>query len=195
MQPHPFLEAFNGKQLSKSFLSSIINVLPKQQGLKEAKDFRRVSLLNMDQKILAHVLANRIKKIKDLVHDNQYAYIKGRTIHNALRDVKHRMTEKGTDWCLVGIVCEKACDRVDRKYMFQVLRKTKFPENFINIIENIYENKTASLIVNGYVSSKIKQTRGVRQGCPLSVSLIVHHSTRAFSRLSEVPQLVPTRYN
>ena len=77
-----FKEAFNGKQLPKSFSSSIISRLPKQQGLKEAKDFRRVSLLNMDQKVLAHVLANRIKKIKDLVHDNQYAYIKGRSIHN-----------------------------------------------------------------------------------------------------------------
>ena len=118
-----FQEAFNGKQLPKSFSSSINSLLPKQQGLKEAKDFRPVSLLNMDQKILAHVLANRIKKIENLVHEDQYAYIKGRCIHNALWDVKHRMTERDTDWCLVGMDCEKAFDRVERKYMFKSLEK------------------------------------------------------------------------
>ena len=133
-----FQEAFNGKHLPKSFSSSIISLLPEQQGLKEAKDFRSASLLNMDQKILAHVLANRIKKIKNLVHEAQYGYIKGRSIHDALWDVKHRMTEKDTDWCLVGIDCEKAFDRDARKYMFQVLRKMKFPEVFINIIEKTF---------------------------------------------------------
>ena len=140
---------------------------PETTTLKEAKGFRPVSLLNMDQKILAYVLANRIKKIKDFVHEDQDAYIKSRSIHNAIWDVKRRITEKGTDWCLVGIDCEKAFDRVDRKNMFQVLRKMKL-KVFINIIGNIYDRTTVFLTVNSYMSSKIKQTRGERQGCPMS---------------------------
>ena len=97
---------------------------------------------------------------------DQYSDIKYRNIHSAIWDAKQRMIENGSDWSLVGINW-KAFDRVDRTYIFQVIRKMKFPESFMNIIEKIYRNTNASLIVNGHLTKRIKQTRGVRKGCSL----------------------------
>ena len=48
-----------------------------------------------------------------------------------------------------------------------------FPENFVKLVENIYQNTTAHMKVNGYLTSKLKMTRGVRQGCPLSALLFI----------------------
>ena len=168
-----FQGALDGKNLPKSFSTSIISLIPKENGLKSAKDFRPLSLINLDQKILSHVLASRIKKIEALVGNDQFAYVKDGNIHRAIWDMKQRMSENSENWCLVGIDCTKAFDRVDRKFMLQVLRKMAFPANFVNLVENIYRNTTAYLKINGHLTSKLKMTRGVRQGCPLSALLFI----------------------
>ena len=50
------------------------------------ENWRPISLLNTDYKILAHALANRLKKvIPKLVHTDQSGYIKGRTISTNIR--------------------------------------------------------------------------------------------------------------
>ena len=166
-------DALEGKKLPKSFSTSIISLIPKKPGLKNAKDFRPLSLINMDQKILSHVLTSRIRKIENLVGDDQFAYMKDRNMHRAIWDIQQRMLINGDSWCLVGLDCTKAFDRVDRKFMFQVLRKMNFPENFVKLVENIYQNTTAHMKINGYLTSKLKMTRGVRQGCPLSALLFI----------------------
>ena len=130
-----FRETMEGKTITGAFSTSITRLLPKQCGFEEGKNFRSISLINTDCIILSHVPANRIKQLPNIVHIHQYAYIKDRKIHSTIWDAKQRRIENGSDWCLVGIDCTKACDRVDRTYMFQVLKKMKFPESLVNIIE------------------------------------------------------------
>ena len=99
--------------------------------------------------------------------------MKYRNMQRAIRDVLQKMLINGDSWCLVGLDCTKAFDRVDRKFMFQELRKMNFPDNFVKLVENINQNTTAHMTINGYLTSNLKMTRGSRQGCPLSALLFI----------------------
>ena len=67
----------------------------------------------------------------------------------------------------------KAFDRVDRVYLFHILRKMNFPENFVRTLERLYSKTQAHISVNGYLTVRIRLRRGVRQGCPLSALLFI----------------------
>lgn len=70
----------------KICLRSINNFhLPKKEGPQRVSDYRPISLLNSSIKIITKLLANRLQlPIKRLAHQNQYGFIKSRTIQNYL---------------------------------------------------------------------------------------------------------------
>ena len=74
---------------------------------------------------------------------------------------------------LISLDFSKAFDRVDWKFLFQLLRKVGFPQKLITIIEEFYRKTKASVVINGYVTSELKIERGVKQGCPLSALLFI----------------------
>ena len=52
------------------------------------ENWRPVSLLNVDYKIGSKALATRLEKVlPDIIHEDQCAYVKGRTIFDAIRSI------------------------------------------------------------------------------------------------------------
>ena len=60
-----------------------ITLIPKSdQDLSYLKNWRPITLLNVDYKILSSVLVTRLKStLNDLIHEDQTGYIKGRHNH------------------------------------------------------------------------------------------------------------------
>ena len=58
----------------------MISLIPKQgKDLRELKNWRPISLLNVDYKILTTVLANRLKSaLKEIINEDQIGYMEGR---------------------------------------------------------------------------------------------------------------------
>lgn len=83
---------------------------------ENTKDLRHIALCNVLYKILAKVLANRLKfSITRLIFENQYAFNQGRNILVAF-DVIHHMNRKnrGNEYELaLKLDISKAYDRVD----------------------------------------------------------------------------------
>ncbi|XP_059827437.1 uncharacterized protein LOC132395156 [Hypanus sabinus] len=63
---------------------------------------------------------------------------------------------------------EKAFDRVEWPYLFNVLEKFNFSPIFISWIKLIYHTPVASVFTNNQRSPFFRLFRGTRQGCPLS---------------------------
>ena len=152
-----FNKALHGQKLPKSFKKAFIKLLPKTKNIPSAEDFRPINLINADQKILSHILAQRLKCIMgSIISNSQYAYLPNRDIHQAIISAKLNMDNQHS---LVSLDFSKAFDRVDRAYLFQLLRKMNFPEPLITIIVELYRKTKSSLVVNGYVSKTLNIER------------------------------------
>jgi len=68
-----------------SINSSFIALIPKKDNPKKVDDFRPISLLNYSLKCITKILSNMLQRvILVLVHQNQYGFIKGRTIQDCV---------------------------------------------------------------------------------------------------------------
>ena len=151
--------------------TSIITLIFKKGETNEIANYRPISLINVDVKILTKVLTNRLKKIlPTIIHRSQTA-VDGRHIDNTvhmIRDLIQIANDNNTDACFIFLDQEKAFDRVDRDFLFKIMSKFGIGETYINWIRLVYANATARVKVNGFLTQSIPLLRGVRQGDPLS---------------------------
>jgi hypothetical protein len=76
---------YEGKLNLDSINMGYITLIPKIQAPKDVGDYRPITLLNCVLKILTKLLANRLqKKVLQIVHKNQYGFLKGRNIQDCL---------------------------------------------------------------------------------------------------------------
>ena len=139
-------------------------------------DYRPITLLNTELKILARVLANRLQLvISDLIGSEQTFAVKGRSIQDNLHLIREVLEgiEDGTEAALISLDQSKAFDRVDHRFLATVLETAGFKPEFRRWISMMYHNPQAVVQVNGRRSTVFAVERSVRQGCPLSPLLYV----------------------
>ena len=139
-------------------------------------DYRPITLLNTELKILARVLANRLQRvISDLIGPEQTFAVKGRSIQDNLHLIREVLEGIGDDSeaALISLDQSKAFDRVDHRFLASVLETAGFKPEFRRWISMMYHNPQAVVQVNGRRSRVFAIERSVRQGCPLSPLLYV----------------------
>jgi hypothetical protein len=76
---------YDGSICMESINGSYVTLIPKHSSPASVGDYRPISLLNTSMKILSKLLANRLQLvITKLVHQNQYGFLKARTIQDCL---------------------------------------------------------------------------------------------------------------
>ena len=76
-----FEEFYQHSKFKKSLNATFITLIPKKNGASNIQDFRPISLVGSVYKILAKVLANRLKEVLDqLISESQNSFVSGRQI-------------------------------------------------------------------------------------------------------------------
>ena len=92
-------------------------MIPKLNSLCTVDNFRPISLLNTNLKILSHVLASRLKKpLNTLIKKHQFAYLPNRSIKTAILLARLAKEKLGRSNCMLSIDFSKAFDRIGRDY-------------------------------------------------------------------------------
>ena len=138
------------------------------------KNYRPLTLLNLDLKIITKALAKRVcKVISKLIHQNQTC-VPGRHIEDNIHIVQNlidHINKTDGEIALISIDQEKAFDRISHSFIIKTLKKFNFEENYIKWVKTICTGTKSFVKVNGYETFEFDIERGVRQGCPLSALL------------------------
>ena len=113
-------------------------------------------------------MATRLPKVlPEIIHFNQNAYVKGRTIFDAVRTIDDIMefTERyQMNGLLVATDFQKAFDSINHDLMFKALSVFNFGPSLIRWIQIFYKNISSTVMNNDYTTAPFKILRGVRQG-------------------------------
>ena len=170
-----FNQGLQNEELPNSMRASITRLVHKKDDKRNLKNWRPISLLNVDYKICSKAVSIRLPKVLgSIVDPDQTCSIPGRTIFSnlaLLRDTLAFIERKNETGILLSLDQEKAFDRVDRSFLSNLLQHFGFGPWFQACIATLYKGAYMQVLVNEFLTEPIYLARGVRQGDALSPML------------------------
>ena len=166
-------------------------------------DYRPITLLHTELKILAWVLANRLQLvISDLIGPEQTFAVKGRSILDNLHLIREVLEGiDDTEAALISLDQSKAFDRVDHRFLATVLETARFQPEFRRWISMMYHNpqtgeRKAFEGVRGRSQSSVRSGRAAlcllfsmsSRWCPCAVSFLLALLRQGFPRSLMISQ-------
>lgn len=157
--------------------STYLALIPKESNPESFARFRPISLCNASYKILAKLLATRIKPmLKRLISSPQGGFVEGRNVLDnviQVQEILHSSKKRNEKGMLIKLDMANVFDRVNRSFLLKVLLAFGFSPHFVQLIKACIDNPWIAPLVNGRPSNFFQARRGIRQGCPLSPFLYI----------------------
>ncbi|KAK3731796.1 hypothetical protein QZH41_007617 [Actinostola sp. cb2023] len=122
--------------LSTSQRRGFISLVPKKGDLRLRKNWRPITLLNVDYKIASRTISARLLRVLHLiVSPDQTGSVPGRFIGETvilLQNISDFATLRDIPTALISLDQEKAFDRVDWPFLFKTLQTMGFGPSFIH---------------------------------------------------------------
>ena len=143
----------------------------------DIKNWRPITLLNIDYKIVAKTFAERLKKVlPTIIHPDQKAFLPGRQITHTVRlvqDIIDQAEMEDEEGAIIFLDQEKAFDRVEWGYLDMCLKKFGFGPKFCQNISMLCKHGKSCVNTNGFMSRFFSISRSMRQGCPIAAYLYI----------------------
>ncbi|XP_028193184.1 uncharacterized protein LOC114378756 [Glycine soja] len=152
--------------------ASFLALIPKVLDPHTLNDYRHISLRGCMYKIVAKLLAKRLKVVMPfIINETQYAFIEGRhLLHSALiaNEVIDEAKRSNKSCLIFKVDYEKAYDSVSWNFLMYMMRRMGFSPKWIKWIEGCVKSASISVLVNGSPTIEFIPQRGLRQGDPLA---------------------------
>jgi len=173
-----FKECLDRGELSASMKQGLITLVPKPNKDKLFLDnWRPITLLNSDYKILAAVYARRLKPcLEEVISLTQSGFMKGRHISNNIRlvlDLLDYSELVNDDALILFLDFYKAFDTVEHTFMYDALGRFGFGPKFMKTVQTLYKDINSNVSLANGTSPRFVIERGIRQGCPISPFLFL----------------------
>ncbi|CAM2106367.1 unnamed protein product [Caretta caretta] len=162
-----FLEAFRRMPTNKSPGMDRLTMDGLNGDLRNLRNWRPVSLLSTDYKIVVKAISLRPRFVlADVIPDR--SIFDNLFLVQDLLALGHR---DGLSFALLSLDQEKVFDRVDHGYLLNTLRVFGFGLQFVGFLRVLYASTECLVKLNWTLTEPVSFGRGVWQECPLSGQL------------------------
>ncbi|CAM2118677.1 unnamed protein product [Caretta caretta] len=146
-------ESLQSGVLPLSCRRAVLALLPKKGDLCDLRNWRPVSLLSMDYKIVAKAISLQLGSVlADVIHPDQTYTVPDRSIFDNLFlvwDLLELGRREGLSFTLLSLDQEKAFDRVDHRYLLSTLQAFGFGPQFVGFLRVLYAPQSVWLSSTG----------------------------------------------
>lgn len=179
--PSYYKAILEAKQKGKLHLVArrgVITLIPKKdRDVRVLDNWRPITMLTCDYKILAKAIALRMQPLLDqIISEDQTGFIKGRNIATNLRktiEVIQYTKKRNIPAIIVTIDYKKCFDYLEHSAIFGSLKYFNFGENFIEWVKILFQDLELCTQNNGHMSEYFSASRSVLQGSNAAATLFV----------------------
>ncbi|BHF71785.1 hypothetical protein SprV_0401484500 [Sparganum proliferum] len=172
-----FQEMWRQGEVSQDFKdATIVHLYKRKKNRQICDNHRGISLLNITEKIFAHILLNRLNNHLEqrLIPESQCGFHRHRgttDMISAARQLQKKCQKMRTHLYSTFVDLTKAFDTVNREGLWKIMQKFGCPDRFIQMVRQLHDGMMARVTDNGAVSEAFAVTNGVKQGCVLAPTL------------------------
>lgn len=171
----------------------MVVLLPKDGVLSCLSNWRPITLLNVDRKIIAKIFASRLSlAAPDFISECQTGAIRNRDVSATpryLSDVISHLGITQSPGIMLKMDLRKAYDHVDWHFLLHTLSAFGFGKYFLTWMEILLTQSSTAIKVNGFVTDFFRIGRSLRQGCPLSPLLYTLSTEPLCLALTKAPHI------
>ena len=134
-----FTDFHETRKFVRSLNTTFIVMIPKKGGAEDFKDCKLISLVRSLYKLLAKVMANKLKRVMgQLVNKAQNAFVRGRQILDGpliANEIIDLALKEKAKWVLCKLDIKKAYNYINWNFLTKILQRMGFGNKWVSWVK------------------------------------------------------------